>query len=134
MGDFIKRCLDDVVLKQNTDIILSIFKQKQLYKENKKPFAREPKFLIAEPWREHYQYIWYRKNVLDKWVIERINGTLLDLGKWEDKYKDRMKQCICGLLYDGAFYPITNMNVFYYMLNLLKNEDILEKLGKLKNK
>ena len=81
-----------------------------------------------------YQYIWYRKNVLDKWVIERINGTLVDLGKWEDKYKDRMKQCICGLFYDGEFYPITNMNVFYYMLNLLKNEDILEKLGKLKNK
>ena len=35
MSEFIKRCLDDVVLKQNDDIILSVFKQKEIYEEIK---------------------------------------------------------------------------------------------------
>lgn len=132
MSNFIKRCLDDVVLKQNNDIILSIFKQKETYKENKKPFARDPKFLIAEYICNRYDYIWYRKKLLDKWALERITGTLLDIGKSKDKYNDHCVNCVCGLFYEGEFYPITHINTFYYMLNLLKNEEILTKLEKLK--
>lgn len=131
MSNFIKRCLDDIVLKQNDDIILSVFKQKEIYKENKKPSAREPKFLIAEEWFDKYQYRWYGKKVLDKWTIEHVDGALLDLGKFsEHNYK--RKQCVCGLFYEGDFYPITNLNTFYYMLNMIKNEEILTKLEKLK--
>ena len=74
MSNFIKRCLDDVVLKQNDDIILSVFKQKEIYKENKKPSARDPKFLIAEEWFDKYQYTWYGKKVLDKWTIEHVES------------------------------------------------------------
>jgi hypothetical protein len=129
MSEFIKRCLEDVVLKQDSDIILSIFKRKQIYIENKKPRARDTYILIAEEWCSGYEYLWYHiDNFTKNHTIRKYKGTLQDIGKKEHSYDSRCIDCICGIFYEGDFYPIFKLTTFYYILNMIKNEEILTKL------